>query len=147
MCYLGPRLVPSAATGNGESYAMEWRKNRNECTEPYNLPVLLLIAWVWHDSNSHRLARLELHSGIKLAGSLPQWYLSMDFKHYNVIDSVPVNGEILTVTQRWWKDLLALVMVVFLPCMWKTVLMDIFLEKINSGYEKNMWHTVKIAFH
>jgi len=71
----------------------------------------------------------------------------MDFKHYNVIDSVPVNGEILTVTQRWWKDLLALVMVVFLPCMWKTVLMDIFLEKINSGYEKNMWHTVKIAFH
>jgi len=71
----------------------------------------------------------------------------MDFKHYNVIDSVPVNGEILTVTQRWWKDLLALVMVVFLPCMWKTVLMDIFLEKINSGYEQNMWHTVKITFH
>lgn len=38
-----------------------------------------------------RWARLEPHSGNKLAGSLPQWFLSMYC--YSVIDNVPVCGE------------------------------------------------------
>lgn len=131
MCYLGPVLLPLRTRLCYEE--QKWTPCPSIC-------LFCCSQRACGMTDSQGWAGLELCSGITLAGPLPRWFHSMDFRHYNVINDETMTRGILTVTQHRGKDLLALGVVIFTPCIWKTVLMDFF------GVENKQWlwakHTV-----